>query len=176
MNFLKIFRYITFTHVPKMQKSKLNKKIKKCILIGFDEYIKVYRMFDPLTHIIVISKDVICNETKIGFQHLTTTRAKQVNTIFLILEIDEKNMNKPNYCQPSKLNMLVLMNIIELDELSSNVDIKTKCNIELDDRSIHYRYSIKDRRSNIRLKNHVTYAIKYILELQYYKQAIRHKE
>nr|PNR26621.1 hypothetical protein PHYPA_030102 [Physcomitrium patens] len=67
MNFLKIFRYITFTHVPKMQKIKLNKKIKKCILIGFDEYIKVYRMFDPLTHTIVISKDVIYNETKIGF-------------------------------------------------------------------------------------------------------------
>uniref|UniRef100_A0A7I4A1E0 GAG-pre-integrase domain-containing protein n=1 Tax=Physcomitrium patens TaxID=3218 RepID=A0A7I4A1E0_PHYPA len=46
VSFLKTFGCIDFVHVLKMQRAKLESKTKKCVLTGFDEQIKAYRLFE----------------------------------------------------------------------------------------------------------------------------------
>lgn len=48
--------------IPKEKRQKFDKKSKKKILIGFCENIKGYRLYDPISKSVVISRDVIVNE------------------------------------------------------------------------------------------------------------------
>lgn len=43
-------------------RKKLDKRSTKCVLLGVSEVSKAYRLFDPITHKIIISKDVIFDE------------------------------------------------------------------------------------------------------------------
>jgi hypothetical protein len=44
---LKLFCCDAFVHVPKEKRSKLDKKASKCILIGYKEGMKGYKLWDP---------------------------------------------------------------------------------------------------------------------------------
>ena len=50
---------------PKNQHSKLDPKSKKCIFFGYDDVTKGYRLWDPTTRKIVISRDVIFDESSL---------------------------------------------------------------------------------------------------------------
>ena len=56
---LKIFVCEAYALTPKNQRSKLDPRSKKCIFVGYDDVMKVYRLWDPTSHKIVIDKDVI---------------------------------------------------------------------------------------------------------------------
>ena len=49
-------------HIPKQQRTKLQPKSKKYIFVGYDGDSNNYRLFDPETRKIKISRDVIFNE------------------------------------------------------------------------------------------------------------------
>ena len=55
----RIFGCIAYAHVPYQKRTKLNDKGEKCIFLGVSETSKAYRLFNPLTKKIVISRDVI---------------------------------------------------------------------------------------------------------------------
>lgn len=59
---LKIFGSEVMMLIPEEKRRKFDKKSRKMILIGFSENVKGYRLFDPITKSIVISRDVIVNE------------------------------------------------------------------------------------------------------------------
>jgi hypothetical protein len=44
---LKVFFYDEFVHVPKVKRSKLEKKEVECIFIGYKEGMKTYKLQDP---------------------------------------------------------------------------------------------------------------------------------
>lgn len=49
-------------HVPKQKRTKLDKKSKKLILVGFCDNVKGYRLYDAESKDVIISRDVIIIE------------------------------------------------------------------------------------------------------------------
>ena len=58
LNFLKIFGCLYFTHVPQSKRGKLDKRASPNIFIGYSVVSKAYKIFQPQTKSIVVSRDV----------------------------------------------------------------------------------------------------------------------
>jgi len=59
---LKVFGSIAYGHVPAQQKNKLEDRSKKYMFIGYDEKTKAYRLFNPITKKVIMSRDVQVDE------------------------------------------------------------------------------------------------------------------
>ena len=55
---LKVFGCLCFTYVPKIKRDKLDKKAEPGIFVGYSSVSKAYRVFQPHTKKILISRDV----------------------------------------------------------------------------------------------------------------------
>ncbi len=58
----RVFGYIAYVHVLDEKRSKLDPKADKCIFIGYSLEQKGYRCFNPSTHKLQVSKDVVFDE------------------------------------------------------------------------------------------------------------------
>lgn len=63
---MKIFGTIAFAHTPKMKRKKLDAKSRKMFFVGYQKESTNYRLYDPDTGQIVISREVVFNEKQIG--------------------------------------------------------------------------------------------------------------
>jgi hypothetical protein len=70
---LNIFGCISYLHVPKDSRKKLDSKTQKCLFLRYDEESKVYRLYDHKRQKIVLSRDVIFDETKVGYSFLSNS-------------------------------------------------------------------------------------------------------
>ena len=61
---LKIFGCEAFVHIPKENRTKLDDKSMKCIFLGYVDEDLGYRLWDPVKHKIIRSRDVIFNESE----------------------------------------------------------------------------------------------------------------
>lgn len=59
---LRVFGSRAFVHIPKQKRHKLNAKSTECILMGYSSESKAYRLQDPKTRNIIISRDVVFME------------------------------------------------------------------------------------------------------------------
>ncbi|KAJ4788299.1 polyprotein [Rhynchospora pubera] len=59
---LKVFGSVAYAHIPDQRRTKLDDKSKKLIFIGYDERSKAYKLIDPATNKVHISRDVQVNE------------------------------------------------------------------------------------------------------------------
>ncbi|KAJ3701279.1 hypothetical protein LUZ61_004984 [Rhynchospora tenuis] len=59
---LKVFGSVAYAHIPDQRRTKLDDKGKKLIFIGYDERSRAYKLIDPATNKIHISRDVQDNE------------------------------------------------------------------------------------------------------------------
>jgi hypothetical protein len=59
VNNLRIFGCKYFAHIPKENRKKLDPKAIKCIFIGYCSEFKAYKLFDPSTHKVFASRDVV---------------------------------------------------------------------------------------------------------------------
>ncbi|KAJ4781946.1 polyprotein [Rhynchospora pubera] len=59
---LKVFGSIAYAHVPDQKREKLDDKSSKLIFVGYDERSKAYKLYDPLTKKMRVSRDVQVNE------------------------------------------------------------------------------------------------------------------
>ncbi|KAJ3707124.1 hypothetical protein LUZ61_010829 [Rhynchospora tenuis] len=59
---LKVFGSVAYAHILDQRSTKLDDKSKKLIFIGYDERSKAYKLIDPATNKIHISRDVQVNE------------------------------------------------------------------------------------------------------------------
>jgi len=51
-------------HVPDAKRTKLDDKSLCCVLLGVSEVSKAYKLYDPVSQKIVISRDVVFDEDK----------------------------------------------------------------------------------------------------------------
>ena len=58
----RVFGCLSYAHVPDSKRTKLDNKSLKCVLLGISEESKAYRLYDPLSQKVLISRDVIFNE------------------------------------------------------------------------------------------------------------------
>lgn len=56
---LRIYGSEVMVHIPKVNRYKWDKKATMHILVGYDEYTKGYRCYNPITKNVIISRDVI---------------------------------------------------------------------------------------------------------------------
>ncbi|XP_074369126.1 uncharacterized protein LOC141709860 [Apium graveolens] len=59
----RIFGCISYAHVPDQKRKKLDDKGDKCIFTGYDKRSKAYRLHNPLTKNLIISRDVEFDES-----------------------------------------------------------------------------------------------------------------
>lgn len=57
-------------HVSKHQRLKLESKTKRGFMMGYNDNSKAYRVFDPARWKLVITKDIVCYERKLGLTYL----------------------------------------------------------------------------------------------------------
>ena len=61
---------MAYTHINKQLHTKLDDKSHKCILVGYGNDCKAYRIWDPWTDKVFYSCDVIFDETQIGIKSI----------------------------------------------------------------------------------------------------------
>ena len=54
---------MAYAHIPDQQRTKLKDKSKMCIFIGYDEKTKGYKLLDPISKMVIVSRDVGVNES-----------------------------------------------------------------------------------------------------------------
>ncbi|KAM1756495.1 hypothetical protein ACFX11_005857 [Malus domestica] len=59
---LKIFGSLCYVHIPSNLRHKLEENSHKCIFVGYGSSEKGYRLFDPISRKIVLSRDVTFDE------------------------------------------------------------------------------------------------------------------
>lgn len=62
VSYFRIFGSPAFVHVPEESRRKLDPKAVECILVGYCENTKSFRMWNPATRRIIISRDVVFKE------------------------------------------------------------------------------------------------------------------
>ncbi|GMI66347.1 hypothetical protein HRI_000304000 [Hibiscus trionum] len=63
----RIFGCVAYAHIPDQKRTKLDEKAEKCIFLGVSEQSKAYKLYNPITKKIVISRDVIFDEEQFWF-------------------------------------------------------------------------------------------------------------
>lgn len=67
-----MFDSVYYAHVPDQRKTKLEDKSKKYIFIGYNERTKGYKLLDPTSKKVIVSRDVRINEaSKWDWNNLT---------------------------------------------------------------------------------------------------------
>ena len=61
---IRVFGCRSFVHIPDTLRRKMDAKAQECMLVGYCETRKAYRMWNPATRKLAISRDVIFEESK----------------------------------------------------------------------------------------------------------------
>ena len=61
---LRVFRCLCFTYIPQVKRDKLDKKAEAGIFVGYSTISKAYRVFQPYTSRVIVSRDVHCAENE----------------------------------------------------------------------------------------------------------------
>ena len=61
---LRVFGCDAYAHIPKDERDKFDSKARKCILLGYGQETKGYRLFDPIRGKVLHSRDVRFNENE----------------------------------------------------------------------------------------------------------------
>jgi hypothetical protein len=59
-----VFGCEAYAHIPKEKMIKLDKKVEKCIFIGYKDGLKGYKLWNPETRKVVYNRDVVFREIK----------------------------------------------------------------------------------------------------------------
>jgi hypothetical protein len=92
VNHFRVFGFVAYVHEVDQNKQKLDPKIESFIFVGYSEQSKAYRLYNPLTNSIVVSRDVIFYEGGVyGHQKGHEDMFESVLDRNLIDDIDNEN-------------------------------------------------------------------------------------
>ncbi|CAL2265082.1 unnamed protein product [Prunus armeniaca] len=64
VEYFRVFGCLAHVHVPDQKRIKLDDKSTQCVLLGVSDESKAYRLFDPVSKKIIVSRDVVFEENK----------------------------------------------------------------------------------------------------------------
>ena len=100
---MRVFRSIGYTHILDQERSKLDHKSKRYIFIGYDSSSKGYKLYNPNSSKIVISRDVEFDEE--DFWEWSTQEEEKYDFFpFLEEEEEESRNDEPTTPFPSPTN------------------------------------------------------------------------
>lgn len=63
---LRVFGCLAYAHIPDQLRRKLDEKAESMIFVGYSLKSKAYRLYDPVSRKIVVRRDVVFDENKVG--------------------------------------------------------------------------------------------------------------
>ena len=81
LSHMKVFGCIAYVHVPDEMRTKLDPKAKKCVFIGYSLEQKGYRCYNPSTHDVRVSRDVVFDEMASWYSEVKDNTGVDVNEI-----------------------------------------------------------------------------------------------
>ena len=76
---LKVFGCLCFTHIPQVKRDKLDRKAEAGIFVGYSNVTKGYRVYQPATEKVIISRDIKFVEAeKWNFEDTTSNASKDI--------------------------------------------------------------------------------------------------
>ncbi|KAF7112931.1 hypothetical protein RHSIM_RhsimUnG0178000 [Rhododendron simsii] len=89
----RIFGCVAYAHIPDQKRKKLDDKGEKCIFLGVSDQSKAYKLYNPITKKILISRDVIFDEAQ-TWPWNTNVVGEQIPTSFDGENDDEANQSQ----------------------------------------------------------------------------------
>jgi hypothetical protein len=83
---VRVFGCDSYVHVPKENRSKIDKKDEKCIFVGYKYGVKGYKLWNPDTKKTVYSRDVVLKEVRDSSKHEFLPRPEEPEKIELVLD------------------------------------------------------------------------------------------
>ncbi|KAD1131218.1 hypothetical protein E3N88_43246 [Mikania micrantha] len=68
----KVFGCIAYARIPNQRRTKLESKSEKCIFVGYSEQSKAFKLFNPDSQKVIISRDVVFDESKGWFEEINS--------------------------------------------------------------------------------------------------------
>jgi len=91
VNHFKVFGCLAYVHVPDQNIKKLDAKSELYIFIGYSETSKAYKLYNPLTNKLIVSRDVIFDEGGVyGHQKSHVEKTKSVLNDDIIVDNDNE--------------------------------------------------------------------------------------
>jgi hypothetical protein len=116
---LRVFGCIAYAHVPDARRTKLEDKSRCCVLFGISEESKAYRLYDPTSKRIIISRDVVFEEDG---QWNWEKRSEEDNTFDTKWE-DEKSEEREEFSDINEEENAVEGNEEENETLDTYLDL-----------------------------------------------------
>lgn len=92
VEYLRVFGSKAMVHIPKQKRQKLDSKLIECIMVGYCDTTKGYRLFNKMTREILISWDVVFIENQKSNEHITE---ESKNFDHFIVDLDSvKNLTQ----------------------------------------------------------------------------------
>ena len=89
---LRVFGCDVYAHVPKDERGKFDSKARKCILLGYGQETKGYRLFDLIRRKVLHSRDVRFNETEKKKNEDNKVTTNDDPDQYLILDLPSDNV------------------------------------------------------------------------------------
>ncbi|KAK2452968.1 putative mitochondrial protein [Trifolium repens] len=89
VHYFRVFGCIAHVHIHDSQRKKLDNKSKRCVLLGVSEESKVYKLYDPVDKKIIISRDVVFEESKSWEWGKSQNKSNKVNQNGLADELSD---------------------------------------------------------------------------------------
>jgi hypothetical protein len=105
---LKVFGCDVYVHVPKENRSKMDKKAEKCIFIGYKDGLKGYNLWNPETKKVLYSQDVVFREMKDVVKQGVLPSKEEPEKIEFDLKDDEADSTKEHESEEEDPHTLVL--------------------------------------------------------------------
>ena len=103
LSHLKVFGCIAYVHVPDELRTKLDPKAEKCVFIGYSLEQKGYRCYNPLTHKLGVSRDVVFDEMNSMFGVVQSIEADLDERVDLQnVQQESQTLSGPGECSSSK--------------------------------------------------------------------------
>ncbi len=67
---LKVFGCLTYIYISREKSGKLRLRVERRIFVGYDDVSKAYRIYNLQIRKIIVTKDVIFDESLVGFRML----------------------------------------------------------------------------------------------------------
>ncbi|KAM7531655.1 hypothetical protein LguiB_035065 [Lonicera macranthoides] len=88
----RVFGCVTFVHLPKEQRNKLEPRALKCVFVGYASSQKGYRCYHPPTEKMYVTMDVIFHEETMYF-HRTELQGEHYKEVQLFENINEEEIS-----------------------------------------------------------------------------------
>ena len=78
---LRAFGCVCYAHIAKDERKKLDAVARRCVLVGYGDEVKGYRLYDPEKKKVFLSRDVRFNEAETGFRESSAMEPVQLEIV-----------------------------------------------------------------------------------------------